>query len=199
MAGAFRSQAEFALRPCFAWLPRLAQAPAPPLAPAPAGSNLQWSTYRETLYLSTPARSYICTLACFAWLTMPFQRGNPVLEHIRNVAKQYSDIVPDFQVGRTTCMLFLRSVPQRHIMSLRLASLRYHRLHPEYIHQRIERLAHMYTLRILLLLCDIVRGRIHRLAEGLSAAERAPRFYPRIDKSERLPILIIRSCSVRSA
>lgn len=35
-------------------------------------------------------------------------------------------------------------------------SLKYHRLHPEYIHQRIERLGHSYSLRILLLLCDIV-------------------------------------------
>jgi DNA excision repair protein ERCC-1 len=35
--------------------------------------------------------------------------------------------------------------------------LRYHRLHPEYIHQRIERLGLSYNLRILLLMCDIVR------------------------------------------
>jgi hypothetical protein len=35
-------------------------------------------------------------------------------------------------------------------------SLKYHRLHPEYIHQRIERLGHSYNLRILLLLCDVV-------------------------------------------
>ncbi|EJD35559.1 DNA repair protein rad10 [Auricularia subglabra TFB-10046 SS5] len=69
------------------------------------------------------------------------QRGNPVLEHIRNVAKEWSDIVPDFQMGRTTCALFL--------------SLKYHRLHPEYIHTRIQRLVHMYTLRILLIHCDI--------------------------------------------
>jgi len=36
-------------------------------------------------------------------------------------------------------------------------SLRYHRLHPEYIHQRIERLGQSYNLRVLLLMCDIVR------------------------------------------
>ena len=34
-------------------------------------------------------------------------------------------------------------------------SLRYHRLHPEYIHARIQKLAHMYTLRVLLVLCDV--------------------------------------------
>ncbi|KIM75474.1 hypothetical protein PILCRDRAFT_827178 [Piloderma croceum F 1598] len=69
------------------------------------------------------------------------QRLNPLLECIRNVGKEFGDIVPDFQVGRTTCVLYL--------------SLKYHRLHPEYIHQRIERLGHSYSLRILLLLCDV--------------------------------------------
>jgi len=34
-------------------------------------------------------------------------------------------------------------------------SLKYHRLHPEYIHHRIEKLGNMFTLRILLLVCDI--------------------------------------------
>ena len=53
-------------------------------------------------------------------------------------------------------------------------SLKYHRLHPEYIHQRIERLGLSYNLRILLLVCDVVRlvsaRTIQRLTE---AAERA--------------------------
>ncbi|RPD65427.1 DNA repair protein rad10 [Lentinus tigrinus ALCF2SS1-7] len=71
----------------------------------------------------------------------PCQRGNPVLECIRNVGKEFGDILADYQVGRTTGVLFL--------------SLRYHRLHPEYIHQRIERLGHAYNLRILLLMCDV--------------------------------------------
>ncbi|KAI0733221.1 DNA repair protein rad10 [Fomitopsis betulina] len=71
----------------------------------------------------------------------PCQRGNPILECVRNVGKEFGDIVADYQVGRTTGVLFL--------------SLRYHRLHPEYIHQRIERLGHAYTLRVLLLMCDV--------------------------------------------
>lgn len=37
-------------------------------------------------------------------------------------------------------------------------SLKYHRLHPEYIHTRIEKLGLSYNLRILLILCDIVRN-----------------------------------------
>ncbi|KAH7888765.1 restriction endonuclease type II-like protein [Phlebopus sp. FC_14] len=71
----------------------------------------------------------------------PNQRLNPVLQCIRNVGKEFGDIVPDFQVGRTTCILFL--------------SLRYHRLHPEYIHTRIEKLGRSYNLRILLIMCDV--------------------------------------------
>ncbi|KAH7927130.1 DNA repair protein rad10 [Leucogyrophana mollusca] len=71
----------------------------------------------------------------------PNQRLNPLLECIRNVGKEFGDIVPDFQVGLTTCVLYL--------------SLKYHRLHPEYIHTRIEKLGHSYNLRILLILCDV--------------------------------------------
>ncbi|KAI0093079.1 restriction endonuclease type II-like protein [Irpex rosettiformis] len=71
----------------------------------------------------------------------PCQRGNPVLECIKNVGKEFGDVVVDYQVGRTTGVLYL--------------SLRYHRLHPEYIHQRIERLGTTYNLRILLILCDV--------------------------------------------
>ncbi|KDQ57530.1 hypothetical protein JAAARDRAFT_113032, partial [Jaapia argillacea MUCL 33604] len=73
-------------------------------------------------------------------LVNPCQRLNPILDCIKNVGKEFGEIVPDFQVGRTTGVLFLRQ---------------YHRLHPEYIHQRIEKLGHMYNLRILLLMCDV--------------------------------------------
>ncbi|KAG1858098.1 restriction endonuclease type II-like protein [Suillus subluteus] len=71
----------------------------------------------------------------------PNQRLNPVLECIRNVGKEFGDIVSDFQVGRTSGVLFL--------------SLKYHRLHPEYIHTRIEKLGHAFNLRILLIMCDV--------------------------------------------
>ncbi|KAG6845919.1 hypothetical protein H0H87_000725 [Tephrocybe sp. NHM501043] len=78
-------------------------------------------------------------------LINPLQRGNTVLDNIKNVGKEFGDIVADYQVGRTTGVLFL--------------SLKYHRLHPEYIHIRIEKLGHSYTLRILLVLCDITEHR----------------------------------------
>ncbi|KAH0827800.1 restriction endonuclease type II-like protein [Lanmaoa asiatica] len=88
----------------------------------------------------------------------PNQRLNPVLECVRNVGKEFGDIVPDFQVGRTTCILFLRYIYS--LLHLRwrsdeYISLRYHRLHPEYIHTRIEKLGHSYNLRILLIMCDV--------------------------------------------
>ncbi|KAK0538071.1 ssDNA endonuclease and repair protein rad10 [Tilletia horrida] len=69
------------------------------------------------------------------------QKGNPILQFIRNVGWEYGDIVPDYQVGVSNCILFL--------------SLRYHRLHPEYIHTRIQKLQQMYTLRVLLVMCDV--------------------------------------------
>jgi DNA excision repair protein ERCC-1 len=36
------------------------------------------------------------------------QKGNPLMEHLRNVPWQYGDILADYEVGRTTGVLFLR-------------------------------------------------------------------------------------------
>ena len=55
------------------------------------------------------------------------------------------------QVGPNSC------ISRRHRKLTHLfVSLRYHRLHPEYIHQRIEKLGTAFNLRILLILCDVV-------------------------------------------
>lgn len=35
------------------------------------------------------------------------QKGNPVLKHIANVRKEFSDIVPDYMIGANSCALFL--------------------------------------------------------------------------------------------
>ena len=69
------------------------------------------------------------------------QKGNPVLNGIKVVPWEYGDIQPDFVIGATACALFL--------------SLKYHRLHPEYIYNRIRDLGKQYGLRVLLVLCDI--------------------------------------------
>jgi DNA excision repair protein ERCC-1 len=60
---------------------------------------------------------------------------------VRFVAWEYSDTVADYVLGATTCALFL--------------SLKYHRLHPEYIYNRIRDLRGQFNLRILLTMVDI--------------------------------------------
>jgi len=52
------------------------------------------------------------------------------------------ELMSDYVLGATTSSLFL--------------SLRYHRLHPEYIYNRIQKLGKEYSLRILLVMVDIV-------------------------------------------
>ncbi|SPQ27026.1 02ab5337-dbaa-4c4c-ab7f-6e86d54b6251 [Thermothielavioides terrestris] len=74
-------------------------------------------------------------------LVSPRQKGNPVLSCLKSVAWEYSDIPADYGLGQTTCALFL--------------SLKYHRLHPEYIYTRIRNLQGRYNLRVLLTLVDI--------------------------------------------
>ena len=76
-----------------------------------------------------------------AILVSPRQKGNPVLNHIKGVPWEYSDTIADYVLGSTTCALFL--------------SLKYHRLHPEYVYQRIRQLAGKFNLRVLLTMVDI--------------------------------------------
>ncbi|PHH65980.1 hypothetical protein CDD81_928 [Ophiocordyceps australis] len=74
-------------------------------------------------------------------LVSPRQRGNPVLTCMRSVPWEYSDVPADYVLGLSTCALFL--------------SLKYHRLHPEYVYTRIRNLQGRYNLRILLTMVDI--------------------------------------------
>ena len=74
-------------------------------------------------------------------LVSPRQKGNPILANIRSLPWEYSDIPSDYVLGATTCALFL--------------SLKYHRLHPEYIYSRIRQLGGKYNLRVLLTMVDI--------------------------------------------
>jgi DNA excision repair protein ERCC-1 len=69
------------------------------------------------------------------------QRGNPIIEYIRNVPYKFSELVPDYIMAATRCALFL--------------SLRYHNLHPHYIHRRIAELKSDFEYRMLLCLVDI--------------------------------------------
>ncbi len=79
--------------------------------------------------------------AASAILVSTRQKGNPILNYVRSLPWEYSDIPCDYVLGATTCALFL--------------SLKYHRLHPEYIYSRIRALGKLYNLRILLTMIDI--------------------------------------------
>lgn len=70
----------------------------------------------------------------------PKQRGNPILKSITNVPWEFDDIIPDYIVGPTTCVLFL--------------SLKYHSLNPDYIHNRLKALGKRFELRVLLVQVD---------------------------------------------
>lgn len=69
------------------------------------------------------------------------QRLNPVLKNIKSVGWEWSEILADYQVGVSTGCLYL--------------SLKYHQIHPEYIHQRISKISGMYSLRLLLVQADV--------------------------------------------
>lgn len=69
------------------------------------------------------------------------QRGNPVLKFITSVPWEYDEIIPDYEVGKTICLLFL--------------SLRYHNMNPDYINNRIKELGKKYELRVLLVQVDL--------------------------------------------
>ncbi|KAB1273858.1 DNA excision repair protein ERCC-1 [Camelus dromedarius] len=74
-------------------------------------------------------------------IVSPRQRGNPVLRFVRNVPWEFGDVLPDYVLGQSTCALFL--------------SLRYHNLHPDYIHQRLQSLGKSFALRVLLVQVDV--------------------------------------------
>ncbi|KAI8149466.1 excision repair cross-complementing 1-like protein [Fennellomyces sp. T-0311] len=70
------------------------------------------------------------------------QKDNPVLKLVYNVPWEPDDVIKcDFAVGKTTGVWYL--------------SLRYHRLNPGYIYDRISGAARTYVLRVLLVYVDI--------------------------------------------
>jgi DNA excision repair protein ERCC-1 len=75
------------------------------------------------------------------------QQGNPILKEIKQQGWEYADIPSDYVMGNTTCALYL--------------SLKYHRLHPHYIYNRIRDLAGKYNLRILLVMVDVSNHEEH--------------------------------------
>jgi DNA excision repair protein ERCC-1 len=105
---------------------------AQPAAPAPAPAPKVQQPKPQAL----PSRAGPSSI-----LVSPRQKGNPILNGIKSTAWEYSDIPADYVLGATTCALFL--------------SLKYHRLHPEYIYNRIRDLKGQYDLRIILTMVDV--------------------------------------------
>ena len=84
---------------------------------------------------------------------------------------QYQDIIPDYQLGATSCAVFLslrlKSVtcccgahsPCKTVgwplLTNRGAARRFHLLKPEYIYHRIKQLHKSYNLRIILCYVDV--------------------------------------------
>ncbi|KFA60497.1 hypothetical protein S40285_06898 [Stachybotrys chlorohalonatus IBT 40285] len=117
-------------------VPQRIQQPTPQrLDRAPPAKSSSSSVVQPTPQALPPKK------AASAILVSPRQRGNPVLTCIRTMPWEYSDIPADYVLGLTTCVLFL--------------SLKYHRLHPEYIYTRISNLQGKYNLRIMLTMVDI--------------------------------------------
>lgn len=120
---------------------RASDAPTPNPNPNPnpnlhTNPDLHTSRVQQPKPQALPARGGPSSI-----LVSPRQKGNPILNSVRTVAWEYSDIPADYVLGATTCALFL--------------SLKYHRLHPEYIYNRIRDLKGQYQLRILLVMVDI--------------------------------------------
>lgn len=65
-----------------------------------------------------------------------------MLSYISNVPWEYSDaVLPDYVLGDTTCALYL--------------SLKYHMLHPKYLHSRIGYIKHRYQTRAIVCHIDV--------------------------------------------
>lgn len=69
------------------------------------------------------------------------QRGNPLLDHIKNVPMEFNaDVLPDYVVGSSSCCVFL--------------SIRYHMLHPQYLIERMVEIGCEYRTRVVLCFVD---------------------------------------------
>jgi len=73
-------------------------APAPPVVHPGSGNNI----------IVNPRQVSLVVFWHSCLLSHKFQRLNPILNFIRNVGTEYGDIPGDFQVGRTTGVLYLR-------------------------------------------------------------------------------------------
>ncbi|KAM5237100.1 DNA excision repair protein ERCC-1 isoform 1-T1 [Ctenodactylus gundi] len=135
----------------------ISRPPAGPTAMSPAGSepSLAAETPNQTLKPGAKSNSIIVS---------PRQRGNPVLKFVRNVPWEFGEVIPDYVLGQSTCALFL--------------SLRYHNLHPDYIHERLQSLGKNFALRVLLVQVDVTLSRPSRSWPRCASWPTARWFWP---------------------
>lgn len=107
----------------------------------PAGRNPNASNSDRPKVVQPKPQALPARQGPSAILVSTRQKGNPILNYVKSLPWEYSDIPCDYVLGATTCALFL--------------SLKYHRLHPEYIYSRIKQLGKSYNLRIMLTMVDI--------------------------------------------
>lgn len=69
------------------------------------------------------------------------QKGNPVLKFLRNVPWEWGETTADFVMGASCCALFI--------------SFKFHKLNPEYIHERLKKVGKTFALQILLAQIDV--------------------------------------------
>ncbi|XP_052617167.1 DNA excision repair protein ERCC-1 isoform X1 [Peromyscus californicus insignis] len=111
------------------------------IAQPPGGAGATGPTGSEPVKGENPSQTLKTGVKSSSILVSPRQRGNPVLKFVRNVPWEFSEVVPDYVLGQSTCALFL--------------SLRYHNLHPDYIHERLQSLGKTFALRVLLVQVDV--------------------------------------------
>lgn len=69
------------------------------------------------------------------------QKGNPLLRFLRNIPYEFGQTPADYILGEACCALFL--------------SLKFHKLHSDYVHERLKDVGHAYALQVLLVQVDI--------------------------------------------
>ncbi|XP_055992614.1 DNA excision repair protein ERCC-1 isoform X2 [Sorex fumeus] len=115
----------------------------PPGAPVPSGAPVppRLPAAPELPTAEPPNQAPKPAAKSGSIIVSPRQRGNPVLQFVRNVPWEFGEVLPDYVLGQSTCALFL--------------SLRYHNLHPDYIHERLQSLGKNFALRVLLVQVDV--------------------------------------------
>ncbi|ERE52989.1 DNA excision repair protein ERCC-1, partial [Cricetulus griseus] len=111
------------------------------IAQPPGGAGPTGPTGSEPVKGENPGQTVKTGAKSNSILVSPRQRGNPVLKFVRNVPWEFGEVTPDYVLGQSTCALFL--------------SLRYHNLHPDYIHERLQSLGKSFALRVLLVQVDV--------------------------------------------